>query len=187
MNTMEITIKQDSYIRKIIKWTCLSVLLMLFAIAINTLHQDRLQKLATNAALLGQKSFLVSQMHKEMLSISRTQLQILHASNQQQIKENLWHLSELVSDHLVHYHQLKNIADESDADLLMQFKIGFEQWHYFNKDLLVYANVVSDSGFINTLNKVDLAFSQFDSNSDKKQLLITQLKQDSNNDKSLSN
>jgi hypothetical protein len=143
---------------------------------INTFHQDKLKELAINSALFKQKSFLVSQMHSEMLSISRTQLQVLHSSSEQQAKENLWQLSELVSDHLAHYHQLKNITDDSDAELLMRFRFGFEQWHDFNENLLGYANVISDSGFINTLNKVDLAFSQFDSNSDKKQLLITQLK-----------
>jgi hypothetical protein len=176
MNTMELTINQDNYVRAIIKWTSLFIFLTLCVVTINAFHQDRVQKLMADAELLGQKSFLVSQMHKEMLSISRTQLQILHASSEQQVRKNLWRLSELVSEHLVHYHQLKEIADESDADLLMRFRIGFDQWHDFNKNLLAYANVVSDSGFINTLNKVDLAFSQFDNDSAEKQLLITQLK-----------
>ncbi len=184
---MELTINQDNYVRTIIKWTSLFIFLTLCVVAINTFHQDRLQKLTVDAELLGQKSFLVSKMYNEMLSISQTQLQILHASSEQQVIENLWYLSELVSEHLVHYHQLKEIADESDADLLMRFKIGFDQWYDFNKNLLAYANVVSDSGFINTLNKVDLAFSQFDNNSDEKQLLITQLKQNIDNVRGLSN
>lgn len=176
MNTMELTMNQDSYIGTTIKWTCLFILLTLCAIGINTLHQNQLQKLMTSSALLKQKSFLVSQMHNEMLSISHTQLQILHASNEQQVKENLRHLSELVTDHLFHYYQLKNIADESDAELLMRFRIGFDQWHNFNEDLLGYANVVADTGFINTLNMVDLAFSQLDSDADETLLLISQLR-----------
>ncbi len=176
MNTMRLTINQDSYIETITKWTCLFIFLTLCAIGINTLHQDQLQKLMTSSTLLKQKSFLVSQMHDEMLSISRTQLQILHASNERQVKENLRHLSELVTDHLVHYYQLKNIADETDAELLMQFKIGFEQWHKFNENLLGYANVIADSDFINTLNMVDLAFSQLDIDADETLLLISQLR-----------
>jgi hypothetical protein len=176
MNTMELTINQDSYTGATIKWACLFIFLTLCAIGINTLHQDQLQKLMASSELLKQKSFLLSQMHDEMLSISHTQLQILHATNEQQVKENLRHLSELVTDHLVHYYQLKNIVDESDAELLMQFRTGFEQWHDFNETLLGYANVIADSGFINTLNMVDLAFSQLDSDADETLLLISQLR-----------
>ena len=176
MNTMEFTMKQDSYIATITKWTFLLIFLTFCITGINTLHQKQLQKLVINSELLKQKSFLVSQMHDEMLSISRTQLQILHASSEQQVKKDLRQLSELVMDHLVHYYQLKNIADESDADLLMQFRIGFDKWHNFNQDLLGYANVIADSGFINTLNMVDMAFSQLDQDSDKALLLISQLR-----------
>jgi hypothetical protein len=175
MNTMELTINQDSYIKTIIKWTCLTILLSLCAFGTNTLHQNQLQKLMANADLFSQKTFLISQMHKEMLLISRKQLQILHASSEQEAREILWSLSELVSDHLIHYHQLKNLADEPDIELLNQFKKGFNRWRAFNKNLLDYANVVSDSGFINTLNKVDMAFSQFDSDATETLLLITKL------------
>ncbi len=61
---MELTINQYSYARTIIKWTSLFIFLTLSAIVINTLHQERLQKLTADAELLAQKSFLVSQMHK---------------------------------------------------------------------------------------------------------------------------
>jgi hypothetical protein len=176
MNTMGLTINQDSYINTIIKWTCLTILLTLCAFAINTFHQNHIQKLTANADLFSQKTFLISQMHKEMLLISRKQLQILQASSEQEVRENLWDLSELVSDHLVHYYQLKNIADEPDVELLKQFEIGFNRWRAFNNNLLGYANVVSDGGFINTLNKVDMALSQFDKDANETLLLLTQLK-----------
>ena len=177
MNAMELTIKQDNYyLGEIIKWACLLMFLVLCVIGINTFYQGHVQKSMADTVLLNQKSSLIIQMHKEMLSISRTQLQILHASSEQEVRENLWLLSELVSDHLVHFHQLKNIADEFDTELLMRFRIGFEQWYDFNEDLLVYANAVSDSGFLKTLNKIDMAFSQFDRDASKTLLLITQLK-----------
>jgi len=176
MNTTKAKIRQDNYIGTLFKWTCLSLFFMLCAMLINTLHQDQLQKLTVNSDLFKQKSFLISEMYNEMLSISRMQLEILHSSSEQQIRENLWQLSELVSDHLVHYHQLKSITDESDTELLMSYQISFDKWHGFNNDLLDYANIVSDSGFINILNKVDLAFSQLDSDVDEKLLLVTQLK-----------
>ena len=60
--------------------------------------------------------------------------------------------------------------------VLEQFKTGFEQWHEFNQNLLSYANVVADSGFINTLNMIDLAFSQFESSTNESQQLVAQLK-----------
>lgn len=176
MNTMRLTVNQDSNIGAIMKWACLSILLTLCLLGINSLHQQQLQKLIINSELLKQKSFLVSKMHGEMLSISRMQLQILQASNEQQVKKDLRQLSELLADHLLHYYQLKNIADDSDVELLEKYKVGFKQWHDFNEDLLAYAKVISDSGFINTLNMVDLAFSQLDQDTDKTLLLISQLK-----------
>ncbi len=172
---MELTINQDSNIRKIIKWTFLFIFLTLCAMGINTFHQNQLEKLTANSTLINQKSSLIFQMYDEMLLISRMQLQILHASSEQEVKKNLWQLSELVSDHLLHYHQLKIMADESDVELLNQFRIGFGQWHDFNKNLLGYANVIADSGFINTLNKVDMAFSQLDRDASETMLLITSL------------
>jgi len=183
---MEPGTNQDSYVR-IIKWACLFIFLTLFMIGVNTLHQAQLQKLTASSALIKQKSLLISQMHDEMLLISRVQLQIFQASNDQEVRERLRHLSELVSDHLVHYHQLKNITDASDIKLLDQFRADFEQWLHFNKNLSAYANVITDPGFINTLNKVDMALSQLDSNSDERRLLITQIKQDNNHSKGLSN
>lgn len=170
MNTMEL-INQDSYVGTIIKWTSLFISLVLCATSMNTLRQQELQKLTADMDLLNQKSSLIFQMHQEMLSMSRMQLQILHASNEEEVRKNLKNLSQLISDHLIHYHQLQSITSESDAPILMRFRIAFEQWHGFNRNLLAYANVVSDTGFINTLNKVDLAFPQFDSSSDEKRLL----------------
>lgn len=178
MKTMEIENYRDSYNGALIKWTGLFIFMALFAVGINTMHQQQIQKLKTESEFIKHKSYLVSQMHDEMLLISRAQLQILHASNHQQVKENLLRLSELVSNHLVHYHQLKSMADETDVDLLEQYKFGLDKWYGFNKDLLAYANVVSDSSFINTLNKIDLAFSQFDNDNNEALLLIAQTKQD---------
>jgi hypothetical protein len=176
MNTMEIRLNQDSYTWITIKWISLFIFLTLCFSGLYKLHQQQLVKLSANSDALNQKSFLVSKMHDEMLSISRMQLQILHASNEQQVKKDLLLLSELVTDHLIHYYQLKNIADESDAELLMRFRLGFDKWQNFNEDLLGYANVIADSGFINTLNMVDLTISQLDQDADKALLLISQLK-----------
>jgi hypothetical protein len=186
MHMMELTINQDSVIKTIIKWTFLFIVLTLCVFGLNTLHQTQLQKLTEKSTLLNQKSFLVSKLHDQMLLISRAQFQILHASSEEEAKQKLWHLSELISEHLVNFHQLKNISDDSDIELLNKYRVSFDQWHEFNKDLLGYANVISDSGFINTLNKVDLAISQFDSDSDDRRLLITQLKE-SNDKKGFSN
>ena len=134
-----------------------------------------------------QKASLISQMHNEMLLITRSHLQIMHASNEKQIKDHLWKLSGLVSDYLIHYHQLEKIVDNTDDGILEKFNTGFEQWHEFNQNLLSYANVVADSDFINTLNMIDLAFSQFDSNTDESLQTIAQLKQDIVDDYQVSN
>lgn len=134
-----------------------------------------------------QKASLITQMHNEMLLITRSHLQIMHANNEKQIKDQLWKLSGLVSDYLIHYHQLEQIVDDSDKKILEQFKTGFEQWHEFNQNLLSYANVVADSDFITTLNMIGLAFSQFESNSSESLQLVAQLKQDISSDKALSN
>jgi len=174
---MGLTRKKDSFF-DVIKWIGFFIFLFLCVMGINTLHQQQLQNLKTSSLLLKQKSFLVSQMHEEMLSMSRIQLQIFQASDYQQVKDNLQQLSKLVSNHLVHYHQLNNIADESDTDLLMQFRISFEKWHSFNENLLTYGNVVSDSGFIHILNKVDLAFSQIDLNPDDAIQIIAEFRRD---------
>ena len=178
MNMMEITINRDSSINAIIKWTGLFVFLTFCASGLISLHQYQSEKLIFESELLKQKSLLVTQMHNEMLLISRTQLELLHASNEQQVKTKLVSLSALIADHLIHYHQLKKIADESDTVLLNKFKLGFEKWQGFNQDLLTYATIISDPGFIYTLNKVDLAISQLDEN--ETQLLITQLKNNKN-------
>ncbi len=134
-----------------------------------------------------QKASLITQMHNEMLLITRTHLQIMHASNEKQIKDQLSKLSGLVSDYLIHYHQLEKIVDNSDEGILEQFKTGFEQWHDYNQSLLSYVNVVADSGFIKTLNRIDLAFSQFDSNTDESIQVIAQLRKDINKGKVFSN
>lgn len=187
MNTMRSTVNRDNYIGKIMKWTSLFILLTLSVLAINSFHQQQLKKLLVSSQLLEQKSILVYQMHNEMLLMSQTQLMILHASNQDEVRQSLWRLSEQVSDYLLHYHQLEAIADNTDFETLTKFRTGFEQWHSFNKDLLGYANIVSDTNFINTLNMVDLAFSQFESNSDEAALLIAQLKQNFDNKEESSN
>ncbi len=174
MKAMELMFEQDRYIKTIMKWT-LFIILLLSAITINTLQQQQLKTLVINSKLLKQKSILVSQMHDEMLTISRTQLQIIQASSEQQIKEKLRYLSILINDYLFHYYQFKDMSDESDAELLVQLKSGFEQWHEFNEDLLTYANVIADSGFINTLNMVDFAISQLDIDAGETTLVITQL------------
>lgn len=176
MYTTQLTLNHDRHIWTSIKWTALFFVLILCITSIINLHNNQIQKLEAQSEILNQKSFLVSKMHEDMLSISRMQLQILHARNEQQVKNNLRQLSELISTQLFNYYQLKNIANESDTDLLVRFKSAFEKWHDFNENLLSYANVISDIDFINTLNKVDMAFSQFDQNDDAGLLLISQLK-----------
>jgi hypothetical protein len=184
---MEIAYNQDSFIQKLTKWTVLGICIYLSVIGLSTFHSYQVQKIASNNMVTMQKSSLISQMHNEMLLITRTQLQILHASNESEVRKLLWILSELVSDYLIHYQQLEGIADGSDTDLLAQFRTGFDQWHSFNKNLLAYANVVADSDFINTLNIIDMAFSQLDRDSNETLLLIAQLKDHSTNTNSLSN
>jgi hypothetical protein len=159
-----------------VKWIGLSTFLLICAIGIIHLHTNQMKKLAIDSEVFNQKSRLISQMHNEMLLISRTQLELLQASNDQQVKNNLRQLSDLVSNHLIHYYQFKKLANESDAELLMRFRIGFQKWYEFNDVLLGYANAISDTSFINTLNKVDLAFSQLDQDDDAALLLISQLK-----------
>ena len=177
----ELAINRDRNTQAMIKWTAMFMFLTLSTWAIFYLHQTHSQKLQAESQLLHQKSYLVSKMHNQMLNISRTQLELLHASNQHEVKTKLSVLTTLVSEHLVHYYQLRNIADENDADMLRKFKAGFDKWQGFNESLLTYANVISDSGFINTLNKVDLAISQLDEDSDKALLLISQIQQSEDN------
>lgn len=184
---MELTCKQDSPIKTISKWTALLICIYLCAISLKTFHSYQLQKIITVNMESVQKASLITQMHNEMLLITRSQLQILNATNEKQIRDQLWTLSGLVSDYLIHYHQLEQIVDSSDERVLEQFKTGFEQWREFNQNLLNYANLVADSGFINTLNMIDLAFSQFQSNTDESLQLIAQSKQDSSENQTLSN
>jgi len=184
---MESAYKQDGFIKTISKWTALAVCIYLCASSLNTFHNNQVQKITASNEVMMQKSFLITQMHNEMLSITRMQLQILHASNDKEAKKLLWDLSSLVSDYLIHFHQLEGIAESSDVLLLTEFRAGFDKWYRFNKDLLNYANVVADTGFINTLSMIDLAFSQFDSDTEESLQLIAQLKRDIGYEKVLSN
>ena len=171
----EIAINRGIYRTAVLKWTGLFIFLTLCLSSLHSFHQHHMQTLKIESERLNQKSYLVKQLHNEMLLITRAQLNLLHASNHTQVKHTLSELSTLISNHLVHYYELKNIADDSDTELLMKFKAGFEKWQLFNEDLLSYANRVSDSEFINTLNKVDMAISQLDEN--ETLLLISQLKE----------
>ncbi|GJM05668.1 MAG: hypothetical protein DHS20C09_16640 [marine bacterium B5-7] len=178
---MELAYKQGGFLTTFSKWTALIICLYFCAIGLKTFHHNQMHKITTTNTVSLQKASLITQMHNEMLLITRSHLQIMQASNEQQIREQLWRLSGLVSDYLIHYHELEQIIDNSDERVLRQFKTGFTQWYEFNKDLLSYANVVADSGFINTLNMIDLAFSKFDSNSEETLHLIAQLKKSSDN------
>ncbi len=184
---MKLAYKQDSFFKTITKWTAFAICLHLCAIGLKTFHSYQLQKIITINMVSVQKASLITQMHNEMLLITRSHLQIMHANNEKKIKDQLWKLSGLVSDYLIHYRQLERIVDDNDKKVLEQFKTGFEQWHEFNQNLLSYANVVADSGFINTLNMIDLAFSQFESSTNESQQLVAQLKQGISSDKALSN
>ena len=42
-----------------------------------------------------QKASLITQMHNEMLLITRSHLQIMHASNEKQIRDQLWEINGL--------------------------------------------------------------------------------------------
>ncbi len=170
---------RDSY--ALLKCIAISIFMMTCLAVIFHLHQAYTQKLITDNERLNQKKYLVSQMHDEMLTISRVQLELLHVTSEQQAKTKLQRLSTLISEHLVHYYQFKSIADESDSEVLVHFKASFEKWYKFNANLLTYAKVVADSGFINTLSKVDLAISQLDKDSEKTLQLISQIKKLDNN------
>lgn len=185
MNTMKLAIEQDSYLGPAIKWAGFFIILVAIVFSIKPIHDQHIQEAIVDSAILNQKALYVSQMHQEMLLITSIQYEILHASNQQQISQLLKRLSERVSAYLLHYHQFEGIANNSDADMLKQLNANFEQWYQFNKNLLSYANVVSDSGLINTLNRVELAFSQLDSDFEQSQLLIAQLKQNIDSHKGL--
>ena len=174
---MDITTNRNSNTGAVLKWIALFIFLSLCIISMFLFHQSHSKKLISDSELIKQKSFLVTIMHKEMLLISRTQLELLHATNNEQVKSNLSQLTTLISNHLINYYQFKNIADESDAELLSQFKIGFKKWLDLNDKLLVYANSISDVDFINTLNKVDMAISQLDEEKVERLLLISQLEQ----------
>lgn len=184
---MAFAYKQDNLTGTLAKWFALGIFISLSIIVLSTFHSSQLHKLNLSNQLSMQKSSLITQLHSEMLLITRTQLQILHASSEQEARAQLWKLSELVSEYLIHYHQLEGLSDSSDAVLLTQFRRGFEQWHSLNKSLLNYANVVADTGFINTLNRIDLAFSQFDNTTGKTLQLIAQLRQDVDHENELSN
>lgn len=172
---MELAYKQDSFLKTISKWTALAICLYLCAIGLKTFHSYQLNKIITVNMESVQKASLITQMHNEMLLITRSHLQIMHASNEKQIRDQLWKLTGLVSDYLIHYHQLEKIVDNSDERVLEQFKTGFQQWHEFNQNLLSYSNIVADSGFISTLNMIDLAFSKFEKEPEERLSLISQL------------
>lgn len=175
---MELAYKQGCFIKMFARWIAFGVCIYLSVFGLKAYHSYQIQITSSSNLAAIQKSSLITQMHNKMLSITRIQLQILHASNEHETREQIWKISELISDYLVHYHQFQDITESSDTILLTQFKRGFDQWHSFNKNLLSYAHFVSYSGFNNTLNRIDLAFSQFDNKSEEVLLLIAQMKQD---------
>lgn len=185
MDTMELRNRQESYGKLLIKGMTLIVVLAVLMPGIKSVHEDYLNSLTINSDFLNKKSFLITQMHQEMLSITRTQYEILHASNHGQVRQLLLSLSNGVSDYLGHYHQFEEIYGSTDTEILNQFNTSFRRWYSFNKDLLYYANVVSDADFINTLNKIDLAFGQFDTDPNEALLLIAGLRKDVNSYKGL--
>lgn len=178
---MENTLNRQEQVFNILKWTCLFMFLTASCLSLMSFHQHHGQKLQTESELLRQKHFLVTQMHHDMLHISRAQLELLHASNEQQVKTKLSQLSTLISGHLVNYYHFKSLADDSDVELLNKFKGGFEKWQVFNEDLLSYANSISDTGFINTLKKVDMAINQLEEDSENALLLISQIQKSESN------
>lgn len=183
---MELVHRQDNFLN-VLKWITLVVCLYLSVMGLKSFHSYQLQKIISVNMVSVQKSSLITQMHNEMLLITRSQLQILHASNEKQIRDQLLKLSSLVSDYLTHYYQLEQLVDSSDKILLEQFKTGFEQWHEFNQNILSYANIVADTGFINTLKMIDLAFSQFEHNPEDSIQLIAKIKFDINSTEGVSN
>lgn len=178
---------RDKLIKAMLKWTTLFISLMFCVSAISSFHEQQLQKIKVGSDLINQKSFLVRQMHDEMLLITRTQLGLLHATNETQVETQLSSLTILISNHLINYYQLKNITDESDTELLNKFKFNFEKWRNFNEDVLGYANAVSDAGFLKTLGMIDLALSQIDSSPDDAGQIIAQLKQNIEKGQEISN
>ncbi len=156
-------------------------------IGIKSLYNLHKLALIAQSELLKEKSNLTTEMHIEMLSITRTQYEILHSSSHDEVRQSLSSLSNQVSNYLMNYHQLKDLADSSDIEILAQFNRSFNQWHDYNKTLLNYANVVSDVGFIDTLKRIDMAFSQFEMDSSDAILLIAELKRGAVNDNELSN
>lgn len=184
---MRTKINQNKLIKALSKWMTIFIFLMFCTNAISSFHQQKLQKLKVNSDLINQKSFLVTQMHNEMLLITRAQLRLLHATSETQVKTQLSSLTTLISNHLVNYYQFKNITDESDKELLNKFKFNFEKWRNFNEDILGYANVISDASFLRTLGMIDLAFSQIDSRPDDAGQIIAQLKQNIEKDQEISN
>ena len=187
MNTMESILKQDSNVGLLLKWSSLFIFALLCLTVVKSFHDKYINELNAESSVLLEKSSLVMEMHNEMLSITRTQYQILHASSQQEVRTLLLSLSEQVSSYLLNFHKLEQVTDETDENLLFQFRNGFTQWHQFNQDLVGYANVVADSGFINTLNMIDVALSQFEVNSEEALLLIAELEQNNQEEQTLSN
>ena len=187
MEMMDMTANRSNFIRAVLKWTTLFIFLVFCVSAISSFHQQQLQTLKADSDLINQKSFLVRQMHNEMLLITRTQLGLLHATNETQVKTELSYLTTLISNHLLNYYQFKSITDESDIELLNKFKFNFEKWRNFNEDILGYANAVSDAGFLKTLGMIDLAFSQIDSSPNEAGQIIAQLKQNIEQGQEISN
>ena len=187
MEMMKMTTNWDDFIGAMLKWTTSFIFLIFFVSTISSFHQQHLQKLKSDSDLINEKSFLVRQLHNEMLLITRTQLGLLHATNETQVKTELSYLTTLISNHLVNYYQFKSITDESDIELLNKFKFNFEKWRNFNEDILGYANAVSDAGFLKTLGMIDLAFSQIDSSPNEAGQIIAQLKQNIEQGQEISN
>lgn len=179
MSMMEITTNQNGYTRTMLTWVALFIFISVCETVMTSLHDYHTQKIMTDGELIKEKTFLITEMHKEMLLITRTQLELLHATNETHVITKLSDLSSLVSSYLLNYYQFKNVADEYDVGLLNKFKLSFEKWQGFNEGLLTYANIISDSDFINTLNKVDMAINQLDGN--ETLLLISKLEDSANN------
>ena len=84
---MELAYKQGRFIKMFAKWIAFGVCITLIVFGLKSYHSYQIQIISSSNVAAIQKSSLIAQMHNEMLSITRTQLQILHASNEDEVRK----------------------------------------------------------------------------------------------------
>ena len=141
-------------------------LCMLFAVVpVIFWYQEQVRGFNDELSVLDKKSRLITSLHQQMLTVSRLQFYLLHASDYQQAYDLLLSMSENVSNYVVDFYQFEKIAGAEDKELVDKFRSGFMEWRSMTDDLSDYAYLVSNTDLINVLSIMELNLHRLDNDS----------------------